>query len=167
MIKKIVLTLVLVTGLFSNDMFKSYIDNLGKMNYNRDTMGLMRNIKVYKNPSWVSKITLKNGKKYFFCSPKSLIEFYNNPGLRPDLKIKDENDFEEILVTDFNTLKPLDAKGAFYVYGSNKISAAGDDLPAFSTYAEAEHFSKTHNGKRVMSFYQIPAGLIALLNGKI
>jgi len=168
MLKKLLLSsLLLGSTLFAQDMLKEYMDNKHKMNYNKETKGLMRNIVVYKYPSWVSKITLTNGKEVFFCSPKSMIEFYNRPGLRADVGVKDEKDFKSILVTNYNTLKAVNAKGAFFVYGSRAISPAGDDLAAFSSYEEAKKFSDENGGKRVMSFYEIPPALINLLNGKI
>jgi len=120
-----------------------------EMDYTKDTSCLVRHIKVYKDPKWVSKIELKNGKKLFFCSPKSMIEFYLRPGKWFDIGVKSENDFKDILVTDFDTLKPINAKGAFYIYGGNITSPAGDDLPAFATYEAAQRFSKAHNGKRI------------------
>ena len=163
----LIIIALLSTTLSASQVLKKYVQEVKKMDFTKDTFGLMRNTKVYKNPSWVCKITLSSNKTYFFVSPKSMIEFYNNPSLRPDVGVKSEDDFKQILVTDFNTLKALNAKGAFYVYGANIISSAGDDLPAFSSYEEAEHFSKKHNGKRVMSFYEIPPALISLLNGKI
>lgn len=171
MLKKLSLSLLLLslsTSLMAEkDVLKEFMKNKYSMNYTKETQGLVRNIKVYKYPAWVSKITLKDGKVLFFCSPKSMIEFYNYPAMRPDLGIKSESDFKEILVTDFSTMKPINAKGAFYVYGSSKTSPAGDDLPAFDSYDAAEKFSKSNNGKRVMSFHQIPSALIKLLNGKI
>jgi len=171
MFKKLSLAVLLLSLssqlMAEKDLLKEFMKNQYSMDYTKETRGLLRNINVYKYPAWVSKITLQNGKTVFFCSPKSMIEFYNHPALRPEVGVKKEEDFKEILVTDFSTMKPINAKGAFYVYGSNKISPAGDDLPAFASYDSAEQFSKQNNGKRVMSFHQIPAALIKLLNGNL
>ena len=154
---KIVIAIVLA----SNILF-SY-----EMDYTKDTRCIVRHIKVYKDPKWVSKIELKNGKKIFFASPKSMIEFYHRPGKWFDIGVKSEADFKDILVTDFTTLKPINAKGAFYVYGGNIISPAGDDLPAFATYQSAENYSKKYNGKRILHFKEVSDALIRLLNGRI
>ena len=154
---KIVLAVVLASGiLFSYEM-----------DYTKDTTCVVRHMKVYKDPKWVSKIELTNGKKLFFVSPKSMMEFYHRPGKWFDIGVKSEADFKDILVTDFTTLKPINAKGAFYVYGGNEISPAGDDLPAFATYESAENFSKAHHGKRIMHFKDISDALIRLINGRI
>lgn len=137
------------------------------MDYDKDSVGVVRNMKVYKNPKWVAKIELVNGKKLFFVSPKSMIEFYHHPGKWFDIGVKSEDDFKEILVTDFKTLEPVKAKGAFYVYGTNVTSPAGDDLVAFDSYKAAEEFSNKHNGKRIFGFREVSPALIRLLNGRI
>ncbi|MEA1892998.1 MAG: nitrous oxide reductase accessory protein NosL [Campylobacterota bacterium] len=152
---------VLTIALASSILF-SY-----EMDYTKESACVVRNIKVYKEPKWVSKIELNNGKKLFFSSPKSMIEFYHRPGKWFDIGVKSEEDFKDIIVTDYATMKLINAKGAFYVYGSNETSPAGDDLPAFATFAEAENFSKAHNGKRIMHFRDISDALIRLLNGRI
>ncbi len=157
MYKKILMAIALVSTLVANDSYK--------MNFDRETTCVVRNIKVYKAPQWVAKIELVNKKELFFSSPKSMIEFYLVPGRWFDIGVKSEDDFKEIIVTDYSTLKPIDARGAFFVYGSNIISPAGDDLVPFATYEEAKKFASKHNGKRVLSFSQISKGLIELLNG--
>ncbi|MFA6196434.1 MAG: nitrous oxide reductase accessory protein NosL [Sulfurimonas sp.] len=142
-------------------------DDSYTMNYDKNTTCLVRQFKVYKEPKWVSKVNLSNGKEIYFSSPKSMIEFYLRPGKWDDIGVKSEEDFKEILVTDFATMKPIDAKGAFYVYGSNVISPAGDDLVPFATYDAAKNFAKEHNGKRVLHLNEISDALIKLLNGNI
>ncbi|MCK9490982.1 MAG: nitrous oxide reductase accessory protein NosL [Sulfurimonas sp.] len=138
-----------------------------EMDYTKDTEGLVKGMKVHKAPNWVAKIELTNGKKVFFVSPKAMIEFYHHPGKWFDVGVKSEDDMKDVIVTDFTTLKPINARGAFYVYGSNMVSPIGDDLPAFATYDAAADYSKKHNGKRILNFKEIPEALIKLLNGRI
>ncbi|MFA6137024.1 MAG: nitrous oxide reductase accessory protein NosL [Sulfurimonas sp.] len=137
------------------------------MNYDQNTTCLVRQFKVYKEPKWVSKIDLNNGKEVYFSSPKSMIEFYLRPGKWYDIGVKSENDFKNIIVTDFATMKSIDAKGAFYVYGSNVTSPAGDDLVPFASYDAAKNFAQKHNGKRILHLNEISDALIKLLNGSI
>ncbi len=42
-----------------------------EMDYDKNTDCLVRHIKVYKDPAWVAKIELNNGKKVFFSVLKS------------------------------------------------------------------------------------------------
>ena len=155
--KKISLALLLVSSL----LFSYEID------YNKETTGLVRHLKVYKNPKWASKIEVSNGKKVFFVSPKSMFEFYFRPGKWFDVGVKSESDMKDILITDYGTMEIVEARGAFYVYGSNVTSPAGDDLVAFDSYKMAKEFSAKHNGKRVLSFKEVSDALIRLLNGRI
>jgi len=156
-VKKIILSLVLVSSfLFSYEM-----------DYTRETIRVVRQMKVYKDPKWVAKIDLKNGKKVFFSSPKSMFEFYHQPGKWFDIGVKSEDDFKNIIVTDYQTMKLLEAKKSFFVYGSRAISPGGDDLPAFKTRESAEHFASKYSGKRVMDFKSISPALIRLINGRI
>ena len=81
--------------------------------------------------------------------------------------MKSELDFSKIVVTDYETIKPIDAEKAFYVYGSLAISPAGYDLVAIGTKDRAESFSKKYNGKRILEFDKVSDALILLLNGRI
>ena len=138
-----------------------------EMDYDKDTACLVRHIKVYKDPKWVAKIELKNGKKVFFSSPKSMFEFYFRPGKWPEFNIHSESDFKNIYVTDYETTQTIKAKGAFFVYGSDATSPAGDDLVPFDSYKTAEEFAKEHNGKRIFGFREVSRGLINWLNDSL
>ena len=137
------------------------------MDYDKNTTGLVRHLKVYKAPQWVAKIKVRNGKTIFFSSPKSLFEFYHRPGKWFDIGVKSERDFSEIVVTDYETLKPINAETSFFVYGSRATSPSGDDLVPLATKEAAEKFSKAYSGKRILKFDEVPDALIRLLNGRI
>ncbi|WP_457750146.1 nitrous oxide reductase accessory protein NosL [Sulfurimonas sp.] len=139
-----------------------------EIKYNKDDVGYIRHLKLYEYPSWISEIELANGKKILFSSPKGMFEFYLHPASWfGQYHITKEQDFKKLYVTDFQTAKTINAKGAFFVYGSNEISPAGDDLVPFNSYKAAEDFSKKHHGARILSFKEITYGLIKFLNGAI
>jgi len=169
--KKIVIAFLILSSLILaennqtwkiKDMEKTYT-----LKYDKNTTCLVRKVAIYKEPKWVAKIETRNGKRVFFSSPKSMFEFYHRPGKWFDVGVKSERDFSKIVVTDYSTLKPINAEDAFYVYGSRAISPAGDDLPAFATKESAEKFFKKYSGKRIMKFDEISDALIRLLNGRI
>ncbi len=163
--KKLSLFLLLGSFFFSLNLSAN---ETYKMNYDKQTRGLIRKLPVYKNPLWVAKVITKDSKEFYFVSPKSMLEFYYNAyKWEEETNIKSKDDLKEIIVTDYKTSKPIDAKYAFYVYGTNKISLAGDDLPAFENINDAKKFMKENNGRRVLSFSQLSNGLIQLLNGDI
>ena len=167
MIRLLVGILISISLSFATDKISFTKEQRYQMDFNKKTICLVRHLKVYKNPKWVSKIELKSGKKVFFSSPKSMFEFYYRPGKWYDVGVKSENDFKDIIVTDYMTMKLLDATKAYYVYGSRAISPAGDDLPAFKTYESANQFAKKYNGKRIFKFTEVSDALIRLINGRI
>lgn len=157
MIKRLFISMML----FASFGFAQIID------YDNNSTCLIRSIKVHKYPKWVSKIEVSNGEIIYFSSPKSMFEFYHIPGKWFDIGVKSEKDFSKILVTDYNSNKAIDAKKAFFVYGSRVTSPAGDDLVPFARKEEADKFAKKQNGKRVLEFSKVPDSLIKLLNGRI
>ncbi len=152
--------ILLVFVLFSSLVFAE------SFNVSKDEIGLIRKVKVYKEPKWIASIKVRSGKEIFFCSPKSMFEFYNQPGRWPEYNVKADDDMR-LHVTDFLTLEKIEARDAFYVYGSDKVSPAGDDLVAFKTKKDAQRFSDANKGKRVFAFKDVPPALIKLLNGNI
>jgi len=127
---------------------------------------LIRQVAVYKYPSWVARAKTKQ-KTVYFSSPKSMFEYYFKPIHWTSLGALSSSDIVSVTVTDFDTLEAIDAKSAFYVYGSDETSVAGDDLPAFATRESAERFSRKHGGMRILAFDDIKLSLISLLNGRI
>ena len=156
MLRKFILIAVLITVGFSVEI-----------NYTKKDVCLIRKVKVYKNPIWVAKIKTSNGKVALFCSPKSMFEFYFNPYKFEEYGAETADDIDEITVTDYLTLKAINARSAYFVYGSNKTSPAGDDLVAFEKKVDAQIYAKKNNGKRILRFSKVSQGLIDLLNGSI
>jgi nitrous oxide reductase accessory protein NosL len=165
---KIVISLVsLVVFLFATSSLPPKAPTNYKMDWTKETISQIRKIKISKNPKFVAKISSNNGKKLFFISPKSFFEFYFRPQKWESVGIKDKKEFKELIITDYSTLKPVDAKTSFYVYGSSITTPAGDDLISFENKQKAVKFAKRYNGKRVLSFYEVSDALIKLLNGRI
>ncbi len=171
--KKIFTTLLLLSSILfaTSDSNKTWstkpLEKVYTLDYDRNSTCIVRNFKVYKEPKWVGKIETRGGKTVYFSSPKSLFEFYHQPGKWFDVGVKSERDFSKIVVTDYETLKLINAETAFYVYGSKATSPAGDDLVALETKESAEAFSKKYNGKRIFAFDEVSDSLIRLLNGRI
>ena len=133
----------------------------------KDELGIIRNLKVYKYPRWISQITTSQNKKLYFSSSKSMFEFYFLFKKWPEFNVKTIDDMTEILVTDFKTHDAINARSAYYVYGSNITSIAGDDLIPFKNEHDAKQYAKDHNGKRIFRFSTVKHQLIDLLNGSI
>jgi len=167
---KLFISLVLLTSLAfaSSDEAKPFNPEIKYiMSYDKNTTCLVRQILVHKEPRWVAKIEVRNGKVVYFSSPKAMFEFYHRPAKWFEVGVKSERDFFKIIVTDYTTQKPINAETAFYVYGSRAISPGGDDLPAFGSKELAQKFMKEFGGTRIFKFDKIPDALIKLINGRI
>ncbi len=136
------------------------------MSIPKDATCLIRNLKVYQAPAWAATIKVRSGQTIYFSSPKSMFEFYFQPGRWPEFQVKQESDMQ-IYVTDYQTMEKIPAKEAYYVYGSNQTSPSGDDLPAFASKEAADFFAQKNNGKKVLDFAGVSDGLINLLNNRL
>ena len=167
--KQLLMAVLLLTGVsYATTEAKPFkVEKKYFLTYDKNTTCLVRHFKVYKDPKWVAKIEVRNGKTVYFSSPKSMFEFYHTPGKWFDVGVKNERDFSQIVVTDYETLKPINAETAFFVYGSKATSSSGDDLVALETKEAAEKFSKAYSGKRIFKFDEVSDALIRLLNGRI
>ncbi|WP_309497991.1 nitrous oxide reductase accessory protein NosL [Sulfurovum sp.] len=115
---------------------------------------------VAKYPKWAALITEKNNTHYF-DGVKDMMKFYIFDVDFPYDRTKISN----IEVTDFYTLKAIDAKKAFYVLGSDVFGPMGNELIPFLTKDAAQNFMKDHNGDKIIIFDEITPKLVMGLDG--
>ena len=116
---------------------------------------------VARFPNWVASVTFKSGAKAYFDGPKDLFTYYVNPKAY-DAAAKRSN-IVRVTVKGYYSLKPIDARKAYFVSGSDVAGPMGAELVAFERKSDAMGFRKDHHGKRVLRFTEItPAVLKAL-----
>jgi len=115
---------------------------------------------INKYPKWVALIEVE-GKKHYFDGVKDMMKFYIFDADFP----YDRSKIEEIKVTDFYTLKGIDAKEAFYVLGSNIYGPMGNELVPFETKKEAQNFMKDHKAEKIIKFQDITPKIVMALDG--
>jgi len=112
---------------------------------------------VYKHPKWAAFIYYeKDGKlrHLAFDGVKDLMKFYFEPEKWGDYgNIRDH--IKKIVVRDYYTLKPVWAKRAWYVIGSDVYGPMGHELIPFATKKSAESFMKDHHGTKILRFDEI------------
>ncbi len=115
---------------------------------------------IEKYPKWVAYMKI-NKRDFYFDGVKDMMKYYifdvDFPYNRDNIK--------DIKVTDFYTLKEIDAKEAFYVIGSDIYGPMGDELIPFEREKEAKNFIKEHNGDKILKFKEITPKLIMALDG--
>lgn len=108
---------------------------------------------VYKYPDWTSQIIFNDGTVVFFDGAKDMTRYYLN--LKKYAPSRKVSDIEALYVTDYYSLKPVDAKKAFYVIGSDVYGPMGKELIPFAKEAEAKEFMKDHRGVKILTFQGI------------
>jgi len=111
---------------------------------------------VAKYPNWVAAVVETDGSRRFFDGPKDLFRFLLGEGapVGPDA---------EIWVTDYYTTKPLRARDAVYVLGSDVFGPMGAELVPLNSTEAAESFRVDHGGEKLLNFDEIDAAVMRSL----
>lgn len=115
---------------------------------------------VAKYPKWAARIEV-DSKNYYFDGVKDMMKFYIF-----DIDFPfNRNKITLIKVTDFYTLKAIDAQQAFYVIGSDVYGPMGNELIPFISKEAAENFMRDHRGEKIILFNEITPHLVMGLDG--
>ena len=111
---------------------------------------------VAKYPAWIATIVHPDGACTYFDGPKDLFRFLARNG-------DEVEEGAEIWVTDYYSAKPMHAREAVFVLGSNVLGPMGKELVPFASAALAEEFRKDHGGESSLTFDQIDASVLKAL----
>ena len=104
---------------------------------------------VAKYPNWLVTLTMSDGTTNYFDGVKDMMAFYFAP---QTYGAKSGATITEIRVNDYYTLKPVDARKAFYVVGSDVTGPMGHEFVPFSNKEAADSFSQDHHGTKTLTF---------------
>lgn len=116
---------------------------------------------VHKYPEWIAQIIFKDGGAVFFDGVKDMVKYYLN--IKKYDPKREISDIAAIYVKDYYSLNDVEAKKAFYVLGSDVYGPMGKELIPFENEAKAKEFMKDHRGKMVLTFKDINAEVLRLL----
>jgi copper chaperone NosL len=116
---------------------------------------------VSKYPDWVATVTFKDSTVLFFDGPKDLFTYYHN--MQKYTPARNQASILVISVNDYYTLKPVDARKASFVIGSDVYGPMGKELVPFEKTAAAIAFLKDHKGKKVLRFQDITPSILKFL----
>ena len=132
----------------------------------KDQMAVPKEVKcpvcgmfVAKYPKWAARVDID--VKHYFDGVKDMMKFYIFDVDFP----YDRNKITNIEVTDFYTLKAINAYKAFYVVGSDVYGPMGNELIPFSTKEAAQNFMADHRGEKIIRFDDITPKLVMGLDG--
>ena len=106
-----------------------------------------------KYPNWVATIVYKDGHAHFFDGAKDMFKFWHDPGKYAAGHSREQ--IERIAVTEYYGLQAIDARGAWYVVGSDVLGPMGHELVPLATRADAEEFLRDHRGRRILRFDEV------------
>lgn len=116
---------------------------------------------VSKYPDWVVSVLFKDSSTLYFDGAKDFFTWYHN--MPRYTSSKRRADISAITVNDYYSLKPIDARTAQFVLGSDVYGPMGKELVPFGKLADAYAFQKDHKGKMVLRFTDVtPTALKSL-----
>lgn len=113
---------------------------------------------VAKYPDFVAEIIYKDGSYAVFDGAKDMFRYYFD--LKSYAAAKKAEDIESIYVTDYYSLRPIDAAAALYVVGSDVTGPMGAELIPFQNEEDAAEFVTDHGGKKTLRFKEVTPEII-------
>ena len=110
---------------------------------------------TYKYPRWVAQIFYTKDNYLSFDGVKDMMKFYFEPNRWGNYQMYSKDKISKMLVTDYYSQKAIDAKEAFYVFGSNVYGPMGNELIPFKNESDAKNFYFDHKGSKIIKFSDI------------
>lgn len=107
---------------------------------------------------WTAAVTLRDGRSYYILSPRSLVRAYLHP--RDAFRVADVKELTRLIVTDYATGKPLDARQAHFVLGTKIRGPLGPDLVPAADADAAARLQREHPGSRVARLQELTPDLV-------
>ena len=117
---------------------------------------------VAKYPDWVAQVRFRDQETVFFDGAKDFFKYYF--GVKKYHPARSTDDVAAVYVTDYYTMQPIDAAGAFYVVGSDIYGPMGRELIPFASTTDAETFMRDHRGRQMLPFAAVTLELVNSLD---
>ncbi len=118
---------------------------------------------VARYPDWIATATFTDGTTVFFDGPKDLFRFLDDP--KQYLPSRSREAVRSLTVTDSYSVRPIPARSAVYVVGSDVFGPMGRELVPFEKEADALEFQRDHRGRTLVRFDQVTPELLRTLDG--
>jgi nitrous oxide reductase accessory protein NosL len=117
---------------------------------------------VASHPWWIAQIVYEDGHAVFFDGGKDLFSYLQ--ARKKDSRDLDGPPIAAIFVTSYYDRKPIDARTASFVVGSDVLGPMGPELVPHASFGEASEFSRDHDGSKIVGFDDVTPDLIAGLH---
>jgi len=117
---------------------------------------------VARYPDWIAGIRFADGSRVLFDGAKDLFKFrFRLEDYGPAAR---RTDIEAVFVTDYYAVRPVEARAAWYVVGSDVLGPMGHELVPFEKQEDARGFLADHRGKRILRFDEVTVDLLRSLD---
>ncbi len=106
-----------------------------------------------KYPDWITEVIYRDGTYRVFDGPKDMFKYLAD--LKKYETSRQLQDIVSIYVSDYYSVRPIDAYKAFFVTGSNIYGPMGDEFVSFEKETDAKEFLKDHAGKKILRFHNV------------
>jgi len=113
---------------------------------------------VSKYPDWVATVTFKDSTALFFDGTKDFFTWYHN--MQKYAPGRNQASIAAVTVKDYYSLKPVDARQAYFVIGSDVYGPMGKELVPFGKPADAQAFLTDHKGKKFLRFNEVTPAIL-------
>jgi len=117
---------------------------------------------VAKYPDWVATVVFADGTAAHFDGAKDFFKFLEDVGHYAPGYARDQ--ITAMAVTDYYGVTRVKAEDALFAIGSDVLGPMGHELVPLASRADADEFMKDHAGKRLLSFAEVEAPLLAGLD---
>lgn len=117
---------------------------------------------VAKYPDFLAYMTFKDGSYAAFDGVKDMMKCYLD--MSRYLPGKKKSDIRTMVVTDYYTMRMIDAFAAYYVTGSDVLGPMGHELIPHESQSKAKEFMEDHLGKTLLKLPQITSAMLKELD---
>jgi|GEM_PF-1466626 len=115
---------------------------------------------VKESDDWTAEIFYRDQSKLLFESPGDMLAFYTTPKAYPtDDAHQDRANIEKIVVKDYLSKQPADARQVSFVFNSKVEGPMGPDFLPFAKKEDAEAFVAA-NGGTLLSLVQVTSEMV-------
>lgn len=113
---------------------------------------------VAKYPEWIATVLYRDGHAHHFDGVKDMFKYLLD---MPHWALGHKaDDIAVVGVTEYYSLRRVDARKAWYVIGSDVLGPMGHELIALETEDDAKEFLTDHQGKRILRFEGVSLDLL-------
>jgi len=153
--------ILVVLALVASFVFANITNFVGlgydDLNIKSDQACPVKGVVLVKNKDFIGVVQYSDGTYEVASSPKYTFQ-------TSFVAIKEGKTVQDIFLTDYKTKKLINAKDAYYVFGSTLMSVGGDDIIPFASESDANEFFTKNKGKKIFRIDRMNENFINYLD---